>query len=85
MRIFRDIFENIAGIGIGALRKFAAVVIVSGVLFPAVLSAQTTDGSDSLVVLISSKSAQVVDVEGSAYRKVIGPARFFSQQHLPFV
>ena len=76
MRIFRDIFENIAGIGIGALRKFTAVVIVSGV-FPAVLSAQTTDGSDSLVVLISSKSAQVVDVEGSAYRKVIGPARFF--------
>lgn len=76
MRIFRDIFENIAGIGIGALRKFAAVVIVSGV-FPTVLSAQTTDGSDSLVVLISSKSAQVVDVEGSAYRKVIGPARFF--------
>ena len=76
MRIFRDIFENIAGIGIGALRKFAAVVIVSGV-FPAVLSAQTTDDSDSLVVLISSKSAQVVDVEGSAYRKVIGPARFF--------
>ncbi len=76
MRIFRDIFENMAGIGIGALRKFAAVVIVSGV-FPAVLSAQTTDGSDSLVVLISSKSAQVVDVEGSAYRKVIGPARFF--------
>lgn len=76
MRIVRDIFENIAGIGIGALRKFAAVVIVSGV-FPAVLSAQTTDGSDSLVVLISSKSAQVVDVEGSAYRKVIGPARFF--------
>lgn len=76
MRIFRNIFENMAGIGIGALRKFAAAVILSGV-FPAVLSAQTTDGSDSLVVLISSKSAQVVDVEGSAYRKVIGPARFF--------
>lgn len=76
MRIFRNIFENMAGIGIGALRKFAVAVILSGV-FPAVLSAQTTDGSDSLVVLISSKSAQVVDVEGSAYRKVIGPARFF--------
>lgn len=76
MRIFRNIFENMAGIGIGALRKFAAAVILSGV-FSAVLSAQTTDGSDSLVVLISSKSAQVVDVEGSAYRKVIGPARFF--------
>lgn len=31
---------------------------------------------DSLVVLISSKSAQVVDVEGASYRKVVGPARF---------
>ncbi len=35
------------------------------------------NGEDSLVVLISSKSAQVVDIEGAAYRKVIGPARFF--------
>ena len=31
---------------------------------------------DSLVVLVSSKSAQVVDVDGASYRKVIGPARF---------
>ena len=31
---------------------------------------------DSLVVLMSSKSAQFVDIEGSSYRKVIGPARF---------
>ncbi len=41
--------------------------------------AQAMGGNDedSLVVLISSKSAQVVDIEGAAYRKVIGPARFF--------
>ena len=32
--------------------------------------------TDSLVVLLSSKSAQMVDVEGASYRKVIGPARF---------
>ena len=34
------------------------------------------DQTDSLVVLISSKSAQMVDVEGASYRKVVGPARF---------
>lgn len=33
-------------------------------------------GRDSLVVLLSSKSAQMMDVEGNRYRKVIGPARF---------
>ena len=27
-------------------------------------------------MLISSKSAQMVDVEGASYRKVVGPARF---------
>lgn len=31
---------------------------------------------DSLVILMSSKSAQTVDVEGASYRKVVGPARF---------
>ena len=31
---------------------------------------------DSLVVLLSSKSAQMVDVEGARFRKVVGPARF---------
>ena len=31
---------------------------------------------DSLVVLVSSKSAQMVDVDGASYRKVVGPARF---------
>ena len=31
---------------------------------------------DSLVVLLSSKSAQMVDIEGASYRKIVGPARF---------
>lgn len=41
--------------------------------FSLVLNAQD---KDSLVVLLSSKSAQMVDVKGASYRKVIGPARF---------
>ena len=40
------------------------------------LSAQEQEKKDSLVVLLSSKSAQMVDVEGARYRKVVGPARF---------
>ncbi len=40
------------------------------------LSAQNQEEKDSLVVLLSSKSAQTVDLEGARYRKVIGPARF---------
>ncbi len=43
-----------------------------------VLSAQNRkqEDKDSLVVLLSSKSMQMVDVEGRRTRKVIGPARF---------
>lgn len=37
---------------------------------------QNKEPEDSLVVLMSSQSAQVVDIEGASYRKVIGPARF---------
>lgn len=73
MRFLGDICGNMAGF---AFRRLAVIVLAVAV-FPCVASAQMSDDSDSLVVLISSKSAQVVDVEGSAYRKVIGPARFF--------
>lgn len=31
---------------------------------------------DSLVVLLSSQSAKMVDIAGASYRKIIGPARF---------
>lgn len=37
---------------------------------------QKQQEKDSLVVLLSSKSAQMVDMEGARYRKVVGPARF---------
>ena len=37
---------------------------------------QKKEQEDSLVVLLSAKSAQMVDIEGASYRKVVGPARF---------
>lgn len=40
------------------------------------LLAQDKEEQDSLVILMSSKSAQMVDIEGASYRKIIGPARF---------
>lgn len=54
-------------------RFFISIVLAVASLLPALAQ---TQGQDSLVVLVSSKSAQVVDVEGASYRKVVGPARF---------
>ena len=51
---------------------FAFLALLAGVP----VLAQNTESQDSLVVLVSSKSAQVVDVDGASYRKVVGPARF---------
>ena len=34
------------------------------------------ESKDSLVILLSSKSAKMVDIAGASYRKIIGPARF---------
>ena len=45
-------------------------------LFASVSVFAQQEQTDSLVVLLSSKSAQMVDVEGASYRKIIGPARF---------
>ena len=52
--------------------------VIAALLACLSLSAQNNkqDDKDSLVVLLSSKSAQMVDVEGARYRKVVGPARF---------
>ena len=56
------------------MRKYLISIVLSvASVLPVV--AQSQD-QDSLVVLVSSKSAQVVDVEGASYRKVVGPARF---------
>ena len=40
------------------------------------LFAQQEEQQDSLIWLMSAKSAKMVDVEGGRYRQVIGPARF---------
>ena len=51
------------------------IYIIPVLLFCLSASAQEQQ-EDSLVVLMSSKSAQLVDIEGASYRKVVGPARF---------
>lgn len=38
--------------------------------------AQKNEQRDSLVTLLNSQSAQMVDIEGNSYRKVVGPASF---------
>ena len=57
-------------------------LIITATFLSLSLSAQNSkqETKDSLVVLLSSKSAQMVDVEGSRYRKVVGPARFLQLQ-----
>ena len=56
------------------MRRFLITIIAAVTsLLPALAQSES---QDSLVVLVSSKSAQMVDVEGASYRKVVGPARF---------
>ncbi len=50
--------------------------IISAVLLVCLSASAQEQQEDSLVVLMSSKSAQLVDIEGASYRKVVGPARF---------
>lgn len=56
------------------MRRFLFTIIATVLSVLPVLAQK--EGQDSLVVLVSSKSAQMVDVEGASYRKVVGPARF---------
>lgn len=55
------------------LKKISFCLLAALAGFP--LFARQQD-QDSLVVLLSAKSAQMVDIEGASYRKVVGPARF---------
>ena len=64
-------------------RKLVIPVLVIMAGFSVMSRAQVQQGKksdnetqDSLVVLLSSKSAQMVDIEGASYRKIVGPARF---------
>lgn len=63
--------------------KGLAAIILAYVLCLSLVSrgqARGGDGregtQDSLVVLLSAKSAQMLDIDGVSYRKVVGPARF---------
>ena len=56
------------------MRKLALVLLAILAVLP--LSAQQQEEKDSLIWLMSAKSAKMVDVEGGRYRQVIGPARF---------
>ena len=56
------------------MRKLALVLLAIMAVLP--LSAQQQEEKDSVIWLMSAKSAKMVDVEGGRYRKVIGPARF---------
>lgn len=58
------------------MNRFKIIFILFALFAGVSVLAQNSGGQDSLVVLVSSKSAQVVDLDGASYRKVIGPARF---------
>ena len=58
-----------------AFRKAAYILVtILSLLYSIHIYAQ--EQKDSLVILMSATSAQMVDVEGASYRKIIGPARF---------
>ena len=56
-----------------------AFLFLLPVVFPLCLGAQESEEEpeDSLVRLLSGKSAQLLEIDGMNYRKIVGPARFF--------
>lgn len=56
------------------MRRLVYILLAMLAVLP--LSAQKQEEKDSLIWLMSAKSAKLVDVEGGRYRQVIGPARF---------
>lgn len=52
------------------LKKLTLILACLVLCFSSVAQNQKQETKDSLVVLLSSKSAQMVDVEGARYRKV---------------
>ena len=65
------------------MRKFfttALLTFMSALLLSGQISAQTAEKEepeDSLVRLLSGKSAQLLEIDGMSYRKITGPAVFF--------
>ena len=58
------------------MRRSVRLILSVFAFFATVPLLAQKESQDSLVVLMSSKSAQMVDVDGASYRKVVGPARF---------
>lgn len=58
------------------LKSLIIMASVAMACLPLAAQENKQEEKDSLVVLLSSKSAQMVDVEGARFRKVVGPARF---------
>lgn len=58
----------------GFLKRLTYVLCAFALCIP--VAAQQSQQQDSLIVLLSAKSTETVDVEGASYRQVIGPARF---------
>ena len=56
------------------MKRLAYILLF--ILMSLPLSAQQKEQQDSVVWLMSAKSAKMVDIDGGRYRKVTGPARF---------
>ena len=57
-------------------RTFAYLALAALSLGAAAVGASGQEKKDSLVTLVSSKSAQLIEKDGENFRKVVGPARF---------
>ena len=57
-------------------RTLAYLFLTALSLGAAAVSVQAQDRKDSLVTLVSAKSAQLIERHGQSFRKVTGPARF---------
>ena len=61
-----------------ALSLSAVILQVSaGAMTLPVAQEQKEEAEDSLVRLLSGKSAQLLEIDGMSYRKIVGPAVFF--------
>ena len=57
------------------MKRISLVLVAIFAVLP-LFAQQQEEQQDSLIWLMSAKSAKMVDVEGGRYRQVIGPARF---------
>ena len=58
------------------MRRLSAYVLLALTFFGAALPSYAQERKDSLVTLVSAKSASLIERNGQNFRKVVGPARF---------